>query len=210
MENNFSPEVVEEADKFFRGTAQFVSAAPNVEALPNPRLPEFAFAGRSNVGKSSLLNALCSRQGLARTSNTPGRTQTINFFSLNDRLLLVDLPGYGYAKAAKSKIAEWGKVVELYLKGRVPLKRVFVLVDSRHGFKPVDYWVMELLDGAAQSYQIVLTKTDKTSATALKALCEDILIKLKKHPAAHPELLTTSSSKKLGLESLRSEIFALI
>lgn len=181
-----------------------------MEILPSPTLPEIAFAGRSNVGKSSLINALLNRKSLARISNTPGRTQQLNFFLLGNRFYIVDMPGYGYAAVSKAKIKIWSQLIQDYLKGRVPLKRVFLLIDSRHGFKVTDEAVMKELDRAAVSYQIVLTKTDKSTPSEIDALITTMTDKLKKHPAAFPTPLLTSSLTKDGLSSLRETIAALV
>lgn len=181
-----------------------------MEDLPLADLPEIGFVGRSNVGKSSLLNALCGRTHLARVSHTPGRTQALNFFNLADVLYLVDLPGYGYAKTSNAKILAWGKLVEKYLKERVSLKRIFILVDSRHGLKPIDDWMMTLLDSNAASYQIVLTKIDKVSKTHLLHLVQSIEQILKHHPAACPTVLSTSARKRQGMLELRESIFEIL
>ena len=194
----------------FAQDCQFVTAADNPEALPDLDLPEIAFAGRSNVGKSSLINALLNRNSLARTSHTPGRTQQLNFFGLSDKCYIVDMPGYGYAAVSKTKLKIFSQLIQNYLKGRVALKRVFLLIDSRHGFKPPDLVVMEMLDKAAVSYQIVLTKVDKTPSADLDILVENLTADLKKHPAAFPEPLLTSSLKGEGLAPLRAIIADLI
>jgi GTP-binding protein len=193
----------------------FIRGVPAMKFLPPEGPPEIAFAGRSNVGKSSLINALVSRKGLARTSNTPGRTQELNYFvpdgfSGQDAdlppLALVDMPGYGYAQAPKEHVDQWTKLVFDYLKGRVTLKRVYVLIDSRHGIKANDDDVLSLLDKAAVSYQIVLTKTDKIKAAGVPRLVEDTLQKIRKRPAAFPTVLATSSEKNQGLDELRAAI----
>lgn len=191
----------------FSKLCTFERTVTNVKDLPTSSFPEIAFVGRSNVGKSSLLNALCGRTRLARISHTPGRTQALNFFNLADYCYLVDLPGYGYAKAAYTKILEWGKTVEDYLKDRPSLLRVYILVDGRHGLKPLDIWMMDLLDAAAQPYQIVLTKGDKVSLLQQEKLSKDMEEDLKFHPAAHPHVLFTSSRDKKGMESLRKSVF---
>ena len=177
-----------------------------LEGLPPTILPEVAFAGRSNVGKSSLVNALTGRKTLVKVSNTPGRTKEINFFNLADELMLVDLPGYGYAKAARKEVNKWNRLVNAYLAGRPNLYRVFVLIDSRHGLKETDYEIMKMLDKSAVSYQIVLTKTDKIKPSEIAKVKEKTLLVIKKHPAAHPEILITSSEKKDGIDILREEI----
>lgn len=203
-------ERLEQGRLLFAGPVGFQLSAPRLEILPDADLPEVAFAGRSNVGKSSLLNALTGRQGLARTSNTPGRTQELNLFLVGEppRLRLVDMPGYGFAEAPKDLIREWGMLVRDYLRGRPTLKRVLVLVDSRHGLKPVDREIMGVLDKAAVSYQIVLTKADKVKPTALAAVQADVVAEARKHPAAHPELIATSSETKAGIAELRAAVAA--
>lgn len=191
----------------FAQECRFVAAAASLDRLPDPALPEVAFAGRSNVGKSSLINALTGRRTLARTSHTPGRTQQINFFSLNDAILLVDLPGYGYAKASKSSIDAWTELVRTYLRGRPTLRRLCLLVDIRHGLKPGDREMMTMLDEAAVSYQLVLTKADKskTREAAEAALRQDISARV----AAHPEIMVTSARSGIGVEELRTAVAAL-
>jgi GTP-binding protein len=180
-----------------------------MDGLPPGGAPEFAFAGRSNVGKSSLLNAVTGRKHLARTSADPGRTRQLNFFRVGDAAMLVDLPGYGYARAPKTEIAQWTQLTGDYLKGRQALARVFLLIDSRHGLKPSDVEVMKTLDTAAVSYQIVLTKADKLRAGELEAVQARTLAAIAKRPAAHPVVHATSSSKGDGIEALRAEIATL-
>ena len=165
-----------------------------------------AFAGRSNVGKSSLLNALVGQKALARTSNTPGRTREVNYFTLGEKLYLVDLPGYGYARASKRDIKGWNQLILDYLRGRAALARVFLLIDSRHGLKATDEQILKVMDEAAVSYQGVLTKIDKLKSGQLEKVIERTQLSLAKHPAAHPELLATSSQKRLGLTQLRDAI----
>lgn len=191
-------------ERFFAKPIEFVAGALTVEQLPSFSLPEVAFVGRSNVGKSSLLNALVGRNSLARTSQTPGRTRQVNFFNFNQQMMLVDVPGYGFAKAPKHEIARWQSLLFSYLRGRPNLARAFVLIDARHGIKPPDIEMLKMLDEAAVSYQLVLTKRDKAgSDSALEALrtqCETYLLK---HPAAHPQVLATSSENKQGIDLLR-------
>ncbi len=197
---------IEAGRLLFAQECQFVAGAATLDMLPDLQRTEIAFAGRSNVGKSSLVNALTNRNTLARTSNTPGRTQQINFFDLGGRLYLVDLPGHGYAKASKEKIAAWTDLVNTYLKGRSQLRRVCLLIDARHGLKAPDRDVMGMLDVAAVNYQIILTKVDKTNQTDLKSILDKTAKELAKRPAAHPEILQTSSVKGYGIEALRAEL----
>jgi len=196
----------ERVRKLFLGPCDFVAGVDNLGAMIEAGLPEVAFAGRSNVGKSSLINALTNRNSLARTSHTPGRTQQINFFDLGGRMQIVDLPGYGYAKASKTKIVAWNDMIKQYLKGRPTLRRVCVLVDSRRGIKSVDSEIMDLLDKSAVPWQVILTKIDKISYAELEALTKDVIEVLKKHPAAFPEIHSTSASKKIGFEDLRASL----
>ena len=190
----------------FAGACDFVAGAATVAQLPPLGLPEVAFAGRSNVGKSSLINALTGRKALARVSHTPGRTQQINFFSLADRLMLVDLPGYGYAAVSKQKVANWTGLIEDYLKGRPQLKRVCLLIDARHGLKETDKAAMELMDSSAVVYQVVLTKADKLKPGPLAKMIEETQAQLAKHTAAHPVILPTSAHEQEGVEALRAEL----
>jgi len=205
-------ERIEEARRIFAGPIAFLKSAPALQYLPAPIVPELAFAGRSNVGKSSLINALTNRNGLARTSNTPGRTQELNFFDVGGDVeagvpplfRLVDMPGYGYAKAPKDVVKQWRFLINDYLRGRAVLKRSVVLIDARHGIKDVDRDVMEMLDGAAVSYRLVLTKADKIKASELAAVTERTLAEARKRPAAHPEIIATSAEKGMGLPELRA------
>jgi GTP-binding protein len=204
-------ELAERARKLFAGPIEFLKSAPELKFLPDPDVPEIAFAGRSNVGKSSLLNALTNRNKLARTSNTPGRTQELNIFESAEReLRIVDMPGYGFAQAPRDKVAAWTKLIHSYLTGRPNLRRVYVLVDGRHGPKANDLTVMNQLDKSAVSYQIVLTKSDKPSVSELDAVVAATKAAIAKRPAAHPDLIVTSSETKFGIDILRAEIAALV
>jgi GTP-binding protein len=198
-------------EALFRGPCVFVKGVTRIADLPQDGRPEIAFAGRSNVGKSSLINALTGRTSLARVSVTPGRTRELNFFALgkDGALYLVDMPGYGYARAAKAQVKGWTRLIGDYLKGRRELKRVFLLIDARHGIKPNDIETMKLLDEAAVSYQVVLTKADKPKASELKAVQAKVAELLAKHPAAYPQILTTSARFDTGIPELRAAIAAL-
>ena len=193
----------------FAADCKFIFGATATDRLPEPSLPEVAFLGRSNVGKSSLVNALTGRRSLARTSQTPGHTRQLNFFILGGRLLLVDMPGYGYAKASKRDVAAWQKLIYAYFRGRPNLRRLFLLIDARHGLKESDRETMRLLDEAAVSFQIVLTKADKAAEETVRTVCRAIGAELAKHPAAHPETIVTSAAKGTGIEGLRTAIAAL-
>ena len=206
----FDDDTLEEANRLFRRPCTFLKGVVNVAGLPGDVLPEVAFSGRSNVGKSSLLNALVRQKALARTSNTPGRTREVNYFVLDDRAYLVDLPGYGYAKAPKTEVAGWNRLIQDYLKGRASLRRVFLLIDARHGLKTSDAPTLELMDVAAVSYQAVLTKADKVKASELEKVVERTAKTLSKHPAAYPEIIATSARKGTGLAELRAAILTLM
>lgn len=210
-DTSYSPELRQQAHKLFHGDCTFVQGVASSNQLPATTLTEVAFAGRSNVGKSSLLNVLTSRQQLARTSNTPGRTQQLNFFNLRDQLMLVDLPGYGYARRSKTEVKKWHNTVEAYLSGRQQLRRVLLLLDARMGqVKPHDITTMELLDEAAVVYQIVLTKADKVSATDIQKFCDNITALQEQHAAMHPDIIITSSRKREGIEGLRCSLAELV
>jgi len=208
--NNLDIEAqIELGRRLFARPVDFVKSVVGLEHLPDAILPEICFAGRSNVGKSSLINALCNQKGLARASNTPGRTRELNYFNMSDRLYLVDLPGYGYARASKTDIAHWTKLTRDFLRGRAPLRRIFLLIDSRRGIMEADMEVMAMLDETAVPYQTVLTKTDKLKKGQLEKIFAASQQKITKRPAAHPIVLTTSAEKKLGLDELRAEIVSL-
>jgi GTP-binding protein len=200
------PELIEAGRLLFARECSFIAGAAEGTALPGETLPEIAFLGRSNVGKSSLVNALTGRRMLARTSNTPGRTRQINFFLLDRRLMLVDLPGYGYAAASKSAVRSWTRLVQHYLRGRASLRHVCLLVDARHGIKEPDRPVMQLCDAAGLSYQLVLTKIDKLAPSARAAIAEGVAAELAGHSAAHPEIHLTSADKGLGIAALRATV----
>jgi len=204
-----SPEALERGRLLFCGPCDFMLGVVAMDGLPPEGVTEIAFAGRSNVGKSSLLNALTERKNLARASTTPGRTQEINFFNLAGALRLVDLPGFGYARAARKDVNRWSGLIRDYLKGRPSLRRVCLLVDSRHGLKDTDEDVMALLDKAAVNYQIVLTKTDKVKPTEADKVAAEVAAAIKRRPAAHPFVLRTSAETGEGLAELRAELAAL-
>ena len=209
-QNDFSAADIEAGRRLFAGDWDFLSAASTVDSLPPGQGLEVAFAGRSNVGKSSLINALTGRRALARTSNTPGRTQELIFFRAAGPLVLVDLPGYGYAAAAKSKVATWTRLIHDYLQGRAVLGRVYLLVDARHGLKSADQPLLETLGKAAVSHQIVLTKCDQVGAADLAACAEATMAALKKRPAAFPGTIATSSRTGAGIPELRAAIARLL
>ncbi len=208
---DFAPDAdeIEAGRRLFAHECDFVAGVASIDGLPADGLPEIAFAGRSNVGKSSLLNGLTGRTSLARVSHTPGRTRQLNFFLLAARVMLVDMPGYGYAEAAKSEIAGWTDLIKLYLRGRAGLRRTCLLIDARHGIKATDRPLMDMLDQAAVSFQIVLTKADKVKPGALDALLATISAELKDHVAAHPVIHITSAHEGLGIAELRGALAAL-
>ena len=197
---------IEAGRLLFARDVTFMLSVVKLQALPPAHLPEVCFAGRSNVGKSSLINALTNRKGLARASNTPGRTRELNYFNVSDQVHVVDLPGYGYARASKTDIARWTELTRAFLRGRAPLRRVCVLIDSRHGLKESDHEIMAMLDEAAVTYQLILTKVDKLKKGELEKVTRRTQRSVKKRPAAHPKLILTSSVKKNGLDELRAEI----
>ena len=209
VDESFTEEEIEAGRLLFAQECTFLLGAAGLDQIPESALPEIAFAGRSNVGKSSLVNALTGRKTLARTSHTPGRTQQLNFFDLGGRLMMADMPGYGYARAPKAEVEKWTRLVNAYLKGRQQLLRVLVLIDARHGLKEVDHKVMKMLDTSAVSYQVVLTKVDKVKPGPLEKLLEKMRGELSRHVAAHPIIRCTSSAKKQGIEELRAEILRL-
>ena len=202
-------EAGEAARQLFAGPVDFVKGVVAMDGLPDADRPEVCFAGRSNVGKSSLINALTGRKGIARASNTPGRTQEINFFALGERAYLVDLPGYGFAKAPLAVVSKWQQLLKAYLSGRPTLRRAFALIDARHGVKDVYHEIMRLLDRAAVPFQVVLTKADKIGATTLAETVAQVEEALQKHPAAYPEMIITSSETGRGIATLRTIIASL-
>ena len=209
IETSYSDHELECGRLLFAKECNFLLGIDKLVQLPDSLLPEIAFAGRSNVGKSSLINALTGRKALARTSNTPGRTQQLNFFDLGRRLVLVDLPGYGYAKVSKTQVAAWTRTLKAFLRGRVALRRVCLLIDSRVGLKDLDRDMMEMLDAAAVVYQVVLTKVDKLKSDELETTTSMISDELAKRSAAHPILALTSSNKSLGIRELRAGLASL-
>ena len=202
--------LVEEARRLFSGRVEFLLSAPSLDFLPEADFPEVAFAGRSNVGKSSLINAVTGRKSIARTSVTPGRTQELNFFEVGEptRFRLVDMPGYGFARAPVKVVERWRRLVRDFLRGRAVLKRTLVLIDGRHGIKPPDEEMMQMLDEAAVGYRLVLTKADKIKASELAATLAKVEAQAKKHVAAHPAIHVTSAEKGLGIPELRAAILA--
>jgi GTP-binding protein len=205
-----TPEEIEAARRLFAGPCEFVAGAASIESLIAISLPEVAFAGRSNVGKSSLVNALTGRKALARTSSSPGHTRQINFFDLGNRLFLVDLPGYGFAQVSRSMKETWQDLASAYLRGRPTLKRVCLLIDARHGVKEADRETMKNLDAAAVSYQLVLTKADQIKAADIPRAVAAAEAVARKHGAAHPEVMPTSSTTGAGIPELRAELAALV
>ncbi|WP_395663843.1 ribosome biogenesis GTP-binding protein YihA/YsxC [Aestuariivirga sp.] len=210
MTARFTEDQIDAGRRLFGGPSRFLLGVAKLEQLPPPAGVEIAFAGRSNVGKSSLINALTGVNGLARASNTPGRTRELNFFDVNSQLTLVDMPGYGYAKAPKHEVKVWQAVLRGYLRGRPGLTRAFVLIDSRHGILKADEEMFDLLDEAAVTYQAVLTKSDKIKPAELEKMRETVAAAVKKHPAAFPEIHATSSEKGGGIPELRAEIAGLL
>lgn len=206
----FSKEELEKARVLFAGDCDFMLGVAGLSQLPDADMTEIAFAGRSNVGKSSLLNALTNRKTLAKTSNTPGRTQQLNYFNLGGQLYIVDMPGYGYAKVSKTQRDDWTQLIFDYLRGRPSLRCVFILIDSRHGLKESDEELMKMLDEAAVSYRIVLTKIDKTKTAELAKISDKVLESLKDHPAAYPGVIPTSSNKGTGMAALKATIIDLL
>ncbi len=202
--------LAEEARRLFSGRVDFLMSAPQLKFLPDADFPEVAFCGRSNVGKSSLLNALTGRKSIARTSVTPGRTQELNFFEVGEptQFRLVDMPGYGFAKAPVKVVDKWRKLVKTFLRGRVVLKRTLVLVDSRHGLKDVDRDMMTMLDEAAVGYRLVLTKADKVKASELAEVEQQLLTEARQHPAAYPLVHATSAEKGMGIPELRAAVLS--
>ncbi len=208
MAEKFSAEQLKSAEAQFARPITFMLSVARLEQLPDDDYAEIAFAGRSNVGKSSLINALFNQKKLAKTSSTPGRTQQLNFFNFDNKLYLVDLPGYGYAEAPEKLVKQWQNILKTYLRGRPNLRRVFLLIDSRRGIKKEDLDIMKMLDEAAVSYQIILTKIDKISATELAKTITQTSTEIAKHAAALPDIVVTSSEKKIGLDLCKAEIYS--
>lgn len=197
---------IEKGRLLFSKQVTFMLSVVSMATLPEPTLPEVCFAGRSNVGKSSLINALTNQNKLAKASNTPGRTRELNYFNVDDRLRIVDLPGYGYARASKTDIAKWTALTRTFLRGRAPLRRIFLLIDSRHGLKDTDVEIMDMLDEVAVTYQIILTKIDKIKVAERDKVFEKTQKAIARRPAAFPQIILTSSEKKSGLDELRAQI----
>ncbi len=210
MTAEFTTDQIDAGRRLFGGPSRFIMGVAALPQLPPSEGVEIAFAGRSNVGKSSLINALTGMRDLARASNTPGRTRELNFFNVNEQMTLVDMPGYGYAKASKADVAKWQAVLKGYLRGRPGLTRAFVLIDSRHGILKADEEMFELLDESAVTYQLVLTKIDKIKPAELEKMLEKVEAAIKKHPAAFPVVHATSSEKATGIPELRAEIAGLL
>lgn len=208
MSEDFAPLELEEARKLFAGPCDFMLGVAALKQLPDASLPEIAFAGRSNVGKSSFLNALTGRKTLAKTSHTPGRTQQLNYFNLGGRLHMVDMPGYGYAKVSKTQRDAWTQLIFDYLRGRPTLRCVFIMIDSRHGLKDSDIDLMKMLDETAVQYRIILTKTDKVKREELQKTSDKIIATLKNHAAAFPATLSTSAHKGAGIPEARAVLTA--
>ena len=209
-ELDFDSLQIEQGRYLFSQPCKFFHGTDTLQNLPQASLPEVAFVGRSNVGKSSLINAITGRKSLARTSNTPGRTQQLNFFNLGDKIIIVDLPGYGYAKVSKTQVARWTNTMKLFLRGRVPLRRMCLLIDARRGLKDVDREMMDLMDSAAVVYQLVFTKVDKASQNELRHNITVTREELKKRPAGFPVLIQTSAHAKIGLKELRASLAGLV
>lgn len=209
MSDKFTIQQIAEANAQFLRPINFMLSVAQLSQLPNADRDEIAFAGRSNVGKSSLINALFNQKKLAKTSSTPGRTQQLNFFDFDGKLYLVDLPGYGYAQAPEKLVRQWQEILKAYLRGRPNLRRVFLLIDARHGIKKEDAEIMKMLDVAAVPYQIVLTKADKISSAELDKAATAVSEELKKHAAALVDIIKTSSEKKIGLDIIKAEIHSL-
>lgn len=210
MAEKFTEQQISAAEAQFNRPITFMLSVAQLKQLPDAVVNEIAFSGRSNVGKSSLINALFNQKKLAKTSSTPGRTQQLNFFNFDNKMYIVDLPGYGYAKAPEKLVHQWQEVLKTYLRGRPNLRRVFLLIDSRHGIKKEDKEIMDMLDIAAVSYQIVLTKTDKISSPQLAETMQKTSAEISKHAAAMPDIIATSSEKKTGLDILKTEICTLL